>query len=114
MAPAGIEISITGSVNAVCTSATLPADDVICVIAQDQQAQIGQQARQPDAPEHRMPQRGGDAIGGKLLTFRLFGHCPFRMRRVTTALDSPRFKVMPAKVLLCPVLKPLSAVTEAS
>ena len=34
MAPAGIEISITGSINAVCTSATLSADGVICVIAQ--------------------------------------------------------------------------------
>src|SRR5947208_8501277 len=33
MAPAGIEISITGSISAVWTSATLSADDVICVIA---------------------------------------------------------------------------------
>ena len=34
MAPAGIEINITGSISAVCTSATLSADDVICVMAQ--------------------------------------------------------------------------------
>ena len=34
MAPAGIEINITGSISAVCTSATLSAEDVICVIAQ--------------------------------------------------------------------------------
>ena len=34
MAPAGIEISMIGSIRAVCTSATLSADDVICVIAQ--------------------------------------------------------------------------------
>ena len=34
MAPAGIEISMTGSIRAVCTSATLSADVVICVIAQ--------------------------------------------------------------------------------
>ena len=34
MAPAGIEISMTGSIRAVWTSATLSADDVICVIAQ--------------------------------------------------------------------------------
>src|ERR1700691_1631122 len=34
MAPAGIEISITGNISAVCTSATLSADDVIWVIAQ--------------------------------------------------------------------------------
>jgi hypothetical protein len=34
MAPAGIEISMIGSINAVCTSATMSADGVICVIAQ--------------------------------------------------------------------------------
>src|ERR1700689_1402260 len=34
MAPAGIEISMIGSIRAVCTSATLAADDVICAIAQ--------------------------------------------------------------------------------
>src|SRR2546429_735411 len=34
MAPAGIEISMIGSISAVCTSATLSADGVICVIAQ--------------------------------------------------------------------------------
>ena len=34
MAPAGIEISMIGSISAVCTSATMSADDVICVIAQ--------------------------------------------------------------------------------
>ena len=34
MAPAGIAISMIGSISAVCTSATLSAEDVICVIAQ--------------------------------------------------------------------------------
>src|SRR6185437_13168011 len=34
MAPAGIEISMIGSISAVCTSATLSADEVIWVIAQ--------------------------------------------------------------------------------
>src|SRR4051812_37970614 len=34
IAPAGIEISMIGSINAVCTKATLSADDAICVIAQ--------------------------------------------------------------------------------
>ena len=34
MAPAGIEISITGSIRAVCTSATLSAEVAIWVIAQ--------------------------------------------------------------------------------
>ncbi len=57
MAPAGIEISITGSISAVCTSATLSASDVICVIAQAaptpwiKDAEIGEQAGQPDSPE---------------------------------------------------------------
>ena len=75
MAPAGIEISMIGSISAVCTSATLSADDVICVIAQAaptpwiRMPEIGEQARQPDAPEDRMPQRCGDAVGGKKRTF---------------------------------------------
>ncbi len=34
IAPAGIEISITGSITAVCTSATISGDAAICVIAQ--------------------------------------------------------------------------------
>ena len=34
MAPAGIAISMIGSISAVCTRATLSAEDVICVIAQ--------------------------------------------------------------------------------
>src|SRR3954466_8698165 len=34
MAPAGIEISMIGSISAVCTSATLSAEAAICVIAQ--------------------------------------------------------------------------------
>ncbi len=34
IAPAGIAISIIGSISAVCTSATLSADEAICVIAQ--------------------------------------------------------------------------------
>ena len=34
MAPAGIEISMIGSISAVCTSATLSAEEDICVIAQ--------------------------------------------------------------------------------
>lgn len=34
IAPAGIATSMIGSIRAVCTSATLSADEVICVIAQ--------------------------------------------------------------------------------
>ena len=71
MAPAGIEISMIGSISAVCTSATLSADDVICVIAQAAPTpwinipRLDTQAGEPDAPEHRMPQRRGDAVGAK-------------------------------------------------
>ena len=80
MAPAGIEISMIGSIRAVCTSATLSADERHLrhrpggADALDQQAEIGQQAGQPDAPEYRMPQRRGNAVGGKYRSFRHFGH----------------------------------------
>ena len=95
MAPAGIEISMTGSIRAVCTSATLSADDVICVIAQAaptpwiSSPEIGQQARQPDAPEHRMPQGCGDAIGCKPRTLRLFRHIPVPLAPVSALIPCP-------------------------
>ncbi len=60
-APAGIEISMIGSIKAVCTSATLSADEVIWVIAQAAptlwiiRPEVGQQAGEPDPPEHRKP-----------------------------------------------------------
>src|SRR5258705_10421807 len=59
-----------------------------------------------------MPQRCGDAVGGKHLTFRRFSHCLFHWRRSGPALIFLRFKVMPVKVLGCPVLRPLSAGTQ--
>src|SRR5260370_41760044 len=59
-----------------------------------------------------MAQRCGAAVGGKHLTFRRFSHCPFHWRRSGPALISLRFKVMPVKVLGCPVLRPLSAVPQ--
>ena len=118
MAPAGIEISMIGSIRAVWTSATLSADDVICVIAQAAptpwinrprlESRLASQMRR----NTRMPQRGRDAVGGKHRAFRLFSHCPFRLRRPWPAVDSLRFAVMPAKVLGCPVVRPLSAVTQ--
>lgn len=60
---ARLEISITGSVSTVCTSATRSADEVNCVIAQGsagvlkRAAKIGEQAREPNAPEGEMAQR---------------------------------------------------------
>jgi len=75
-----IEISMIGSINAVWTSATLSADDVICVIAQaapdalDHQPEIESRLASQMRPEYRIPQRRGDAVGGKCQSFRLFGH----------------------------------------
>ena len=84
MAPAGIEISMIGSIKAVCTSATLSADEVICVIAQAAptpwinrprlESRLASQMRRNTG----MPQRRRDAVGGKQLAFRLFGHIRFR------------------------------------
>jgi hypothetical protein len=39
-----------------------------------------------------MPQRGRDAVGGKHLTFRQFGHCLFHWCRSRPALDSRDLK----------------------
>ena len=74
MAPAGIEISMIGSISAVCTSATLSADDVIWVIAQAAptpwisrprlESRLASQMRRNTG----MPQRRGDAVGGKHLS----------------------------------------------
>ena len=102
MAPAGIEISMIGSISAVCTSATLSADDVICVIAQAAPTpwisrprldkRLASQMRRNTA----MPQRGGDAVvavGG----FRRFSHIPFRLACYGWPM-MPAGSVMPAKV----------------
>ena len=62
MAPAGIAISMTGSISAVCTSATLSAEERHLrhrpgrADALDQDPEIGEQAGKPDPPEHRVPQ----------------------------------------------------------
>jgi len=71
MAPAGIEISMIGSINAVCTSATLSADDVICVIAQAaptpwiRRPRLESRLASQNTPKHRVSQRRRDAVGGK-------------------------------------------------
>ena len=115
MAPAGIEISMIGSISAVCTNATLSAEDVICVIAQAaptpwiKMPRLETQAGEPDPPEHRMPQRRRDAVGGKTRALRLVGHGPFRCPSVTGLIPFA-FKVMPAKTLPCPVVTPPSVV----
>ncbi len=112
MAPAGIEISMIGSIKAVCTSATLSADEVIWVIAQAAptpwinrprlDTRLASQMRRNTA----MAQRRGDAVGGKGRALHLFGHGPFRWRRTARPVSPviPRDNhVMPAKVLGCPV-----------
>ena len=82
MAPAGIEISMIGSIKAVCTSATLSADDVICVMAQAAptpwinkprlDSRLASQMRRN--AEYR--KRSGDAVGGKPRD-SLFSHSRF-------------------------------------
>ena len=84
MAPAGIEISMIGSINEVWTRATLSADDVICVIAQAAptpwissprlDSRLASQIRRNTG----MPQRCCDTVGSKFRAFRLTGHSPFR------------------------------------
>ena len=92
MAPAGIEISMIGSISAVCTSATLSADDVICVIAQAAptpwisrprlESRLASQMRRNTAC------RSGAATpsAANIRAFRRFGHCRFRWRRSWPAL----------------------------
>ena len=84
MAPAGIEISMIGSISAVWTSATLSADDVICVMAQAAptpwirsprlDSRLASQMRRNTACRKRRC----DAVGGKVRTRWRFGHDPFR------------------------------------
>jgi hypothetical protein len=61
-----------------------------------------------------MPQRGGEAVGGKGRAFRLSSHCPVFARSVGAGLGRPviplrLFKVMPAKLHFCPVAMPAKA-----
>lgn len=77
IAPAGIAMSITGSPRAAWTSATLSAEDDTSRSPEDdvsvmahatptpctRLAYICDQARNPDAAECAVPQRGGNAIG---------------------------------------------------
>ena len=94
MAPAGIEISMIGSISAVCTSATLSADDVICVIAQAAptpwirrprlESRLASQIRRNTAC------RSGAAMlsVGKQRAFRRFRHGPFRCAGLSAGPDS--------------------------
>ena len=73
IAPATVDSSATGSIKAVCTNATLSADDVICVIDHAaptpmiQEAEVGHKARGPRCAEHRMTQRCKIPFGGRSL-----------------------------------------------
>ncbi len=81
--------------------------------ALDQDPQIGNEAGEPDAPEHGMPQRRCDAVSRKTAAFRLVGHDRFRWPSVTGLIPF-ELKVMPAKTLACPVAEPLSTVLSHS
>jgi hypothetical protein len=108
MAPAGIEISMIGSISAVCTSATLSADDVICVIAQA--------APTPWISSPRLDRRLASQIrrntecrsGAKILSERFGGSVISGSGwAAMRGDDSCRASQMPAKTLSCPVVRSL-------
>ena len=80
MAPAGIEISMIGSISAVCTSATLSADDVICVIAQAAPTPWIRSPRLESRLASQMRRNTECRSGAVMLSaaFRRFGHIRFR------------------------------------
>src|SRR5712671_7049631 len=116
MAPAGIEISMIGSISAVCTSATLSADDVIWVMAHAaptpwinspklESRLASQMRRNTECRSGAMTLSAANILrfGSSVITGSVgAGYGP--------ALDSLRAEVMPATVLGCPVVRPLSAV----
>ena len=104
MAPAGIAISMTGSIKAVCTSATLSADEVICVIAQAAPTPWIRMPRLESRLASQMRRntecRSGAATpsAAKSERFRLFGHGRFRCPSVIGFASGE--SVMPAKICL--------------
>src|SRR5436305_8433358 len=113
MAPAGIEISMIGSISAVCTSATLSADDAICVIAQA--------APTPWISSPRLDSRLASQIR-RNTEWRSGAATPsagnidgFGIWVISVLLDADdggpvipeRHKLMPAKLYGCPVPKQL-------
>ena len=118
MAPAGIEISMIGSISAVCTSATLSADDVICVIAQAAPTPWISMPRLESRLASQMRRntecRSGAAMLSAAKRERFGGSVMVRSVGLSvTGLIPVEFKVMPAKALPCPVVTPLSAVLTA-
>ena len=108
MAPAGIEISMIGSINAVWTSATLSADDVICVIAQAAPTPWIKSPRLDNRLASQMRRNTACRSGAVTLSGAKFGRIGCSVLTASVAPAGPAFdslavKVMPAKVLGCPV-----------
>ena len=74
IAPAGVDTNATGSINDVWTSATISADlrhRPCGADAQNQDAEVGQQACGPDPSKHRIAQRRENAAGGRRALMRI-------------------------------------------
>ena len=85
MAPAGIEISMIGSIRAVCTSATLSAEAAICVIAQAAPTpwirRPRLESRLASQMRRNMVYRRGAVMpsAASVWRFGCFGHIPFQV-----------------------------------
>src|SRR5262249_25976242 len=108
MAPAGIEISMIGIISAVCTSATLSAEDAICVIAQAAptpwinrprlESRLASQMRRKTENFSGALRRGGGGVGG--------GFCfiPGLVWLAGVGVVGVGRQVLPAGGGFCPVL----------
>ena len=121
MAPAGIEISITGSIRAVCTNATLSADDVICVIAQAAPTawiiSPRLDSRLASQMRRNTEYRSGAVMpsAAKLARSDWSAHDPSRLVRPRSRwrlIPVERAELMPANRRCCPVLTLSPAVSE--
>src|ERR1700682_856557 len=118
MATAGIEISMIGSINAVCTSATLSADDVIWVMAQAAPTPWINSPKLESRLASQM-RRNTECRSGAV-TLSAANILRFGWSVIIGSVNagrgpascSLRSEVLPAKVLGCPVVTPLSAVTK--
>src|SRR6266481_5201039 len=111
MAPAGIEISMIGSINAVCTSATLSASDVICVIAQAAPTPWINRPRLESRLASQMRRNTACRSGAATpwaANIERFGWSVMFGSICNRHCGQLILEEMPAKVLLCPVLRPSS------
>ena len=112
IAPAGIEISMIGSINAVCTSATLSADEVISVIAHAAPTPWISRPRLDSRLASQMRRNTEWRSGAAMLSpanIDRFGISVIAVpsRAGPSHCPGKRHKLMPAKLYGCPVPRPL-------